>query len=148
MLSFQKGVVLNTIDDAWKEHLRELDDLKQSVQNAALEQKDPLVIYKLESFNLFKEMILKSNRDIITFLMKARLPEDQTAQKTRFIQEPVVRKKERLVESREDQQASSDASEPQKVKTQPFRAETKVGRNDPCPCGSGKKFKNCHGQAS
>ena len=148
LLSFQKGVVLNTIDDAWKEHLRELDDLKQSVQNAALEQKDPLVIYKLESFNLFKEMILKSNRDIITFLMKARLPEDQTAQKTRFIQEPVVRKKERLVESREDQQASSDASEPQKVKTQPFRAETKVGRNDPCPCGSGKKFKNCHGQAS
>lgn len=146
--SFQKGVVLNMIDDAWKEHLRELDDLKQSVQNAALEQKDPLVIYKLESFNLFKDMILKTNRDIITFLMKARLPEEQTAQKTRFIQEPVVRKKERLVESREDQQLSSEAAETQKVKTQPFRAETKVGRNDPCPCGSGKKFKNCHGQAS
>lgn len=146
--SFQKGVVLNMIDDAWKEHLRELDDLKQSVQNAALEQKDPLVIYKLESFNLFKDMILKTNRDIITFLMKARLPEEQTAQKTRFIQEPVVRKKERLVESREDQQLSSEAAETQKVKAQPFRAETKVGRNDPCPCGSGKKFKNCHGQAS
>ncbi len=150
VLSFEKNVVLNMIDDSWKEHLREMDDLKQSVQNAALEQKDPLVIYKLESFNLFKDMIIKTNKDIISFLMKGGLPaqnEEEAKRQARFTQEQPKAKKEKLVESREDVIAKEEAQqEQQKPKIQPIRVEQKVGRNDPCPCGSGKKFKNCHGQ--
>ena len=108
-------------------------------------------MYKTPSYSVEKgnqnDMILKINRDIIMFLMKARLPEEQTAQKTKFIKEPLAPKKERLVETREDLNASAESnSEAPKVKSQPFRAEAKTGRNDPCPCGSGKKYKQCHGQ--
>jgi preprotein translocase subunit SecA len=148
ILSFEKNVVLNMIDEAWKEHLREMDDLKQAVQNAALEQKDPLVIYKLESFNLFKDMIIRTNKDIISFLMRGGLPvqnEEEVKQQARFTQDQPQPKKEKLVESREDTLAQEE-SEKQKPKQQPMRAEQKIGRNDPCPCGSGKKYKNCHGQ--
>jgi preprotein translocase subunit SecA len=141
----EKSVVLYMIDDAWKEHLREMDDLKQAVQNAALEQKDPLVVYKLESFQLFKQMILKLNKDIISFLMKAHPPrEDRQSieQTARFSIQPPVEKKEKLTESRQ-----TDDEPARKIpKSQPVRNDIKIGRNDPCPCGSGKKYKNCHGK--
>ena len=147
LLGFEKAVVLAMIDDSWKEHLRELDDLKQAVQNASLEQKDPLVIYKLESFNLFKEMIMKSNKEVISFLMKGGLPNENQnkAPQARFTQEqPKPQKKERLTESR-DENVVEEQNAQQKPKPQPIRVEAKIGRNDPCPCGSGKKYKNCHG---
>ena len=147
ILGFEKAVVLAMIDDSWKEHLRELDDLKQAVQNASLEQKDPLVIYKLESFNLFKEMIIKSNKEVISFLMKGGLPtEDQ--QQQRFTQEQPKVKKEKLVESRDENVVEEQNAQQQKPKIQPIRVEQKIGRNDPCPCGSGKKYKSCHGQGA
>jgi preprotein translocase subunit SecA len=148
---FEKTVILAMIDDSWKEHLREMDDLKQSVQNASLEQKDPLVVYKLESFNLFREMIAKTSKDIISFLMKGGLPIEESnndkpkLQKAQFTQEPVQqRPKEKLVESRSEEEAQ-EQQEQQKPKQQPIRVEQKIGRNDPCPCGSGKKYKSCHG---
>jgi preprotein translocase subunit SecA len=147
-LGFEKSVVLSMIDDSWKEHLRELDDLKQAVQNASLEQKDPLVIYKLESFNLFKDMIIKANKEVISFLMKASLgngEEESVRQQTKFTQEAPVQKKERLTESRNEPATNDGAPEPPKPKAQPIRVEAKIGRNDPCPCGSGKKYKACHG---
>ncbi|MFN6039934.1 MAG: SEC-C metal-binding domain-containing protein, partial [Bacteroidota bacterium] len=154
VLSFEKGVTLTLIDDAWKEHLRELDDLKQAVQNATLEQKDPLVIYKLESFNLFQEMITKTSKETLSFLIKGNLPPENgqqgQMQKARF-QQQVQRPKEKLVESRADVSEGNqnpENNQPQKPKQQPVRAENKIGRNDPCPCGSGKKYKQCHGQGA
>jgi len=147
VLEFEKIITLAMIDDAWKEHLRELDDLKQSVQNAALEQKDPLLIYKLESFNLFKEMVTKTNKEVITFLVKGSLPQQNNAEQqpqVKFGAQQVQQKKEQLTESRSEGMGN-DGETKQKVKQQPVRVEQKVGRNDPCPCGSGKKYKNCHG---
>ncbi|MDX2173796.1 MAG: preprotein translocase subunit SecA [Bacteroidota bacterium] len=144
-LNFEKSVVLAMIDDAWKEHLRELDDLKQAVQNASLEQKDPLVIYKLESFNLFKEMIIKINKEVISFLMKGGLPSENDNQpQAKFTQEQPAQKKEKLTETR-NENAVEEQNAQQKPKIQPIRVEQKIGRNDPCPCGSGKKYKACHG---
>ena len=145
ILGFEKAVVLAMIDDSWKEHLRELDDLKQAVQNASLEQKDPLVIYKLESFNLFKEMIIKANKEVISFLMKGGLPaEENNKPQARFTQNQVQPKKEKLIETR-DEHAIEEQNAQQKPKSQPIRVDAKIGRNDPCPCGSGKKYKGCHG---
>ena len=148
VLAFEKVVTLAMIDDSWKEHLRELDDLKQSVQNASLEQKDPLLIYKLESFNLFKDMVAKTNKEVITFLVKGSLPQQNNAEQTpqvRFGTPPAQQqKKEQLIESRSEDAANNE--EKAKPKQQPVRVEQKVGRNDACPCGSGKKYKNCHGQ--
>ncbi|MBL7931821.1 MAG: SEC-C domain-containing protein [Bacteroidia bacterium] len=144
---FEKSVVLSMIDDSWKEHLRELDDLKQAVQNASLEQKDPLVIYKLESFNLFKDMLNKANKEVISFLMKGGLPTEgnnNNQQQARFTQQQQPARKEKLVETR-NENAVEEQNAQQKPKPQPIRAEAKIGRNDPCPCGSGKKYKNCHG---
>lgn len=147
--AFEKGVSLAMIDNYWKEHLREMDDLKQSVQGAVYEQKDPLLIYKFEAFELFKQLLGKINRDVITFLMKGNLPaNEQTAVK----QAPVKSSgtQPRLQTSRSD--AGTNLPQPgmpqqQPVqKTAPVRVEKKVGRNDPCPCGSGKKFKQCHGK--
>jgi preprotein translocase subunit SecA len=147
VLGFEKSVVLSMIDDAWKEHLRELDDLKQAVQNASLEQKDPLVIYKLESFNLFKDMIIRINKEVISFLMKASLPKEENQQpKARFIQEQPAQKKEKLVESR-NENVIEEQNQQIKPKVQPLRVDKEPGRNDACPCGSGKKYKNCHGAA-
>lgn len=158
VLSFEKGVTLALIDDAWKEHLRELDDLKQAVQNATMEQKDPLVIYKLESFNLFRDMITRTSKETLSFLVKGNLPQENgqqgNMQQARFQQQQQVQKpKERLVESRSDvgsggQQGNKNPQEQQRPKQEPVRAENKIGRNDPCPCGSGKKYKNCHGQGA
>jgi len=145
--SYQKQIVLSTIDEAWKEQLREMDDLKQSVQNATYEQKDPLLIYKFESFNLFKAMVEKVNKDIVSTLVKGHIPISDPDQ----VREAEARKRtdmSRYSTSKSEVPGISgpggqDTNEPQK--TQPIRVEKKVGRNDPCPCGSGKKYKNCHG---
>ncbi|MFL5753748.1 MAG: preprotein translocase subunit SecA [Bacteroidia bacterium] len=148
VLAFEKMVSLSLIDDAWKEHLRELDDLKQAVQNASLEQKDPLLIYKLESFNLFREMITKTSKETLSFLVKGNLPvEDNQQRKPHLVQvqQPVQQKQEKLTESRSEEELQQQR-EREKPKVQPIRVEKTVGRNDPCPCGSGKKYKNCHGQ--
>jgi preprotein translocase subunit SecA len=145
---FEKTVVLAMIDDSWKEHLREMDDLKQSVQNASLEQKDPLVVYKLESFNLFRQMIAKTSKDVISFLMLGGLPVEDNKkpqlQKAQFTQQQIPQKpKEKLTESRSEE--PTEEQEQKRPKPQPIRVEQKIGRNDPCPCGSGKKYKTCHG---
>ena len=144
--AYEKTVVLATIDDAWKEHLREMDELKQSVQNATYEQKDPLLIYKFESFELFKTMINKVNKDVVSTLMKGHIPTQDPDQ----VREAQRRRQvENLRTSKSDfSQYSSTAGGGQErnQKTEPVRVEKKVGRNDPCPCGSGKKYKHCHGQ--
>ncbi|MBL6872930.1 MAG: preprotein translocase subunit SecA [Flavobacteriales bacterium] len=140
-LSIEKGVTLAIIDSSWKENLRELDDLKQSVQNATYEQKDPLLIYKFESFNLFKQMMEQVNKDIVSFLTKANLPEQTN------VKQEQQQSQENLQTGRQDigGGGSNQGSKP-KPKVQPVRVEQKVGRNEPCPCGSGKKFKQCHGK--
>jgi len=144
--ALNKNITLMLIDEHWKEHLREMDDLKQSVQNATYEQKDPLLIYKFESFQLFKTMLEKVNRDVLAFLLKAHIPLRE-AQKEPISVRQEQRKKTDLSNmhtSRQD--LATSAGEP---KTQaPVHVEKRVGRNDPCPCGSGKKFKNCHGANS
>lgn len=144
-LAIEKSVTLSMIDEAWKEHLREMDDLKQSVQNASYEQKDPLLIYKLESFDLFKSMVQRTNRDITSFLLKANLPL-QDPSNVREAQMPRRADRRKLQESRDDLLSQSHSNTQQKEKPQPVKVEKKVGRNDPCPCGSGKKFKQCHGR--
>ncbi len=143
-LCIEKSISLGLIDNAWKEHLRELDDLKESVQNASYEQKDPLVIYKLESFNLFKAMLEKINEDVISFLMRADIP----TQDPNTVREHRAQgiDKSKIREQRQDLLAQSHSDTQQRQITQPIRVEKKVGRNDPCPCGSGKKYKNCHGR--
>ena len=145
--SIEKAVILLSIDDSWKEHLRELDELKQSVQNASYEQKDPLLIYKFESFELFRTMIEKINSEIIAILMKGQLPQREPSQIQRA-HAPKRLDLSKLETSKRDiyeggNGKPEDTREPQKV--QPVRVEKRVGRNDPCPCGSGKKYKACHG---
>jgi len=145
VLGLEKGTVLAMIDDSWKEHLREMDELKQSVQNAVYEQKDPLLIYKFESFELFKQMVNNVNKDIVSFLMRANLPNEMqnNVQQAR-VQAP---RRERVqLHSSETNAAAANGEEAPKPKPQPVRVEQKIGRNDPCPCGSGKKYKACHGQ--
>jgi preprotein translocase subunit SecA len=143
-LSIEKSITLGLIDNAWKEHLRELDDLKESVQNATYEQKDPLVIYKLESFNLFSAMIEKINEDVISFLMRSDIPTQDADNVKEHRARGIDRSK--LKEQRNDLLSQAHSNTQQKEITQPIRVEKKVGRNDPCPCGSGKKYKNCHGK--
>ena len=142
-IAIEKYITLAVIDDLWKEHLRELDDLKTSVQNASYEQKDPLLIYKFESFNLFEKMLLEINREIATFLSRASLPlrQDQEVKEANVPQSD----NRHLRTSREDQ-ARPGQNTQERQKPQPVHVEKKVGRNDPCPCGSGKKYKNCHGR--
>ena len=143
---FSKVVMFTTIDDAWREHLREMDDLRQSVQNATYEQKDPLLIYKFESFGLFSKMIIKVNRDVLAILNKAYIPvRDQNAEAVqRQQQERAKVDVNKLQASR--MQAAAQAGQEERQKPMPLHAEKKAGRNDPCPCGSGKKYKNCHGK--
>ena len=147
--SFEKTSVLATIDDAWREHLREMDDLKQAVQNATYEQKDPLLIYKFESFELFKTMINKVNQDVVSLLMKGTIPAaspDNVREAQRRRQADMSRL--RTQKSDYDSYRSGGGGSPEQRQKQmaPVRVEKKVGRNDPCPCGSGKKYKHCHGQ--
>jgi preprotein translocase subunit SecA len=139
---FEKNVVLSIIDDAWKEHLREMDELKQSVQNAVYEQKDPLLIYKFESFNLFKDLVHRVNQEMVSFLVRAFVPQEDQS-RIREAKAPARTEMKGLQTGRNEVQPEQAPAEKQKV--QPVRAEKTVGRNDPCPCGSGKKFKNCHG---
>lgn len=143
-LSVEKFITLSIIDEAWKEHLRELDDLKQSVQNAQYEQKDPLLIYKFESFNLFKQMIQRINSEVISFLMRADVPMPNNNQVREQRSRAIDRSK--LKEQRTDLLSRSNSNTQEHQVTQPIHVEKKIGRNDPCPCGSGKKYKNCHGK--
>ncbi len=143
-LAIEKGVTLGVIDDAWKDHLREMDELRSSVQNATYEQKDPLLIYKFESFELFKNLVQKVNRDITSFIVKANLPVQEPSQ-VKEAQAPKRTDMSKLKEERTDMLSQIGRTSEQQV-TAPIRVEKKVGRNDQCPCGSGKKYKNCHGQ--
>jgi preprotein translocase subunit SecA len=131
------------IDNAWKEHLREMDDLKQSVQNAAYEQKDPLLIYKFESFELFKSMVQRTNKEITSFLVKADVPIQ--VENVKEAQAPRKLDRARMKEERSDLLSQANSRTQERAAPQPVKVEKKVGRNDPCPCGSGKKYKNCHG---
>ena len=151
-LSIEKGITLAIIDDLWKEHLRQLDDLRQSVQNAAYEQKDPLLIYKFESFKLFEQMLLNINREITSFLSRANLPLPDESQ-VREAQRPQAPQRglragrdNQFDRAAQQQQQAIDSSRQQPQRVMPVHVEKKVGRNDPCPCGSGKKYKNCHGR--
>ncbi len=143
VVSMEKGITLSVIDNAWKEHLREMDELKQSVQNASYEQKDPLLIYKLESFQLFSKMVAKVNRDITGFLTKGNLPGAETQVKE--AQAPRKMDMSRMKEERNDLLSQANPTQ-EKSKPVPVKVEKRVGRNDPCPCGSGKKYKACHGR--
>jgi len=144
ILAIEKGVTLRHIDNAWKEHLRELDDLKQSVQTATYEQKDPLLIYKFESFELFKSMVQRTNKEIDSFLVKCHLPGQEAD--VRQAQVPRRTDMSKYKESRKDLLSQAHSNTQQEQKTQPVKVEKKVGRNEPCPCGSGKKYKQCHGK--
>ncbi len=142
---FSKVVMFTTIDDAWREHLREMDDLRQSVQNATYEQKDPLLIYKFESFELFSKMLIKINRDVLAVINKSYIPVRDN--RTEAVKARAERPKvdvNKLQESRVA--AAAQAGQAEKQKPMPMQAEKKIGRNDPCPCGSGKKYKACHGK--
>ncbi len=152
--TFEKGAILAMIDDAWKEHLREMDDLKTSVQNAVYEQKDPLLIYKFESFDLFKRMVDETNRELVSFLFKANLPNNdgnqiQEARRRPAAPQPKLQTQREEVGGGPQQQINSPGAPPmpsQEKVQQVVRLDPKIGRNDPCPCGSGKKYKQCHGK--
>ncbi|MFM2362289.1 MAG: preprotein translocase subunit SecA [Bacteroidota bacterium] len=153
--SLEKTITLILIDDAWKEHLRRMDDLKQSVQTAYLEQKDPLVIYKVEAFEIFRQMDSEVNKDIVSFLCHSGIPTEQSnstikegrEQKTDMSK--MRANKEAIDAAGDDYGANqNDYFDPSGagVKQEPIKVGPKVGRNDACPCGSGKKFKQCHGK--
>jgi preprotein translocase subunit SecA len=151
--SMEQITILGFIDQAWKEHLRQMDDLRQSVQMAVHEQKDPLLIYKFEAYKLFKEMLREVNQDVISFLAKSELPQQDPAE----IKQAQERRRVAVSKTMEGRgvdpeqvaaQRAALAASQQPEKPMPVRKEVKVGRNDPCPCGSGKKYKNCHGVAS
>ena len=148
--SFEKAILLHTIDEAWKENLRELDELKHSVQNASYEQKDPLLIFKLESVNLFDSMVKKINDQTISVLMRAQIPVREPEQVREAAPEPRVPQRPRYTETKQDlsdpNQRAAAGRDTREVKREPVRNEHTIGRNDPCPCGSGKKYKNCHGR--
>lgn len=144
--SFEKSILLHTIDEQWKEHLREMDELRHSVQNASYEQKDPLLIYKLESFSLFKTMVDSINKKAVAILMRGQIPvrQSEEVQEAKVEEKTDFSKYKTEKENIEEEQASKE--ENKKPKQAPIRVEKKLGRNDPCFCGSGKKYKNCHGQ--
>ncbi len=159
--SLEKTITLVVIDDAWKEHLRAMDDLKQSVQTAYLEQKDPLVIYKVEAFQQFKNMDAEVNKDIVSFLCHSSIPiQQETAQLKEGRKEKTdyskMRANKEEVDAAGEQYGANerDKFEPggggggvdTAVKQEPIKVAPKIGRNDPCPCGSGKKYKHCHGK--
>ena len=147
--SFEKSILLHTIDDAWKENLRELDELRHSVQNASYEQKDPLLIFKLESVTLFDSMVNTINNNTISVLMRGQIPVQQPEQVREAAPEPQT-PRQRYRETKQDltdpNQQAAAARDTREQKREPIRVEKKIGRNDPCPCGSGKKYKNCHGK--
>ena len=167
--SWHKALMLVTIDELWKEHLRELDQLRQSVQNAAYEQKDPLVIYKVESFHLFENMLSNLNSKAVAALLRGQIfvrqqaptapeggevaePQRRPQPELKETREELPRRTNNLRETKEDlpgqaaQQQAAGARQGAPEKVMPAKAAPRVGRNDPCPCGSGKKYKNCHGR--
>ncbi|MGZ8554179.1 MAG: preprotein translocase subunit SecA, partial [Chitinophagaceae bacterium] len=155
--SLEKTITLVVIDDAWKEHLRAMDDLKQSVQTAYLEQKDPLVIYKVEAFQQFKNMDAEVNKNIVSFLSHSAIPVQQEnaqlkeGKKEKTDYSKMRANKEEIDAAGDDYAANEkDRFEPggagTAVKQEPIKVGPKIGRNDPCPCGSGKKYKQCHGK--
>ena len=153
--SFEKAIMLHVIDEAWKENLRELDELKHSVQNASYEQKDPLLIFKLESVNLFDAMVNKINNQTVSILMRGQIPIREPEQVREAPPQTRAQRRQQYHENkgaaaesltdRNQQNAARQDTREQPVR-QPYRKEAVVGRNDPCPCGSGKKYKNCHGR--
>ncbi|RNC64520.1 preprotein translocase subunit SecA [Proteiniphilum sp. X52] len=149
--AFEKSILLHTIDEDWKEHLREMDELRQSVQNASYEQKDPLLIYKLESFNLFRSMVNDINSKAVSILMRGQIPvQDPGSVRRAAPEQKTDYSKYRTQKEESDGMPAGagrngDPQQRQPQKLEPIRVEKKVGRNDPCPCGSGKKYKNCHG---
>ncbi len=147
---FEKAILLHVIDDCWKENLRALDELKHSVQNASYEQKDPLVIFKLESVKLFDDMVNQMNNRIVGTLMRGQIPEIQREEVREAAPE---QRSQRYTEQKDDltnpaqrAAANQDTRQNAEARRQPIHKEKLPGRNDPCPCGSGKKFKNCHGR--
>ena len=139
--ALSKTITLWRIDEKWKEHLRDMDDLKQSVQNATYEQKDPLLIYKFESFNLFSQMLEDLNKEVLSFLLRAFIPLRDASQ-AKAPSQPRKQDMSQLQTSRQDLVTNGGEAK----SNMPVHVEKQVGRNDPCPCGSGKKFKNCHGK--
>jgi len=158
--AWQKAVMLLSIDENWKEHLRDMDQLKQSVQNAAIEQKDPLVIYKKEAFEMFRCMVGDLNSKTVGILMRGQIPQEAEQQAAQQVQQrEMPQQRQQYNESRGNEPmddmernaqaqraAASGAGQQRPTRTQPIIAAPKVGRNDPCPCGSGKKYKQCHGR--
>jgi len=158
----ERSITLALIDDAWKEHLRAMDDLRHSVQTAGYEQKDPLVIYKIEAFGAFKQMDDQVNKDIVSFLSHCSIPMEETnagrIKEGREQRTDMSKMRQRKEEFAGAASGSNDGSpeylsneneyhDPSPaIKQEPVRAQPKIGRNDLCPCGSGKKFKNCHGK--
>ncbi|TVR39564.1 MAG: preprotein translocase subunit SecA [Cryomorphaceae bacterium] len=149
----ERNVTLGIIDEEWKNHLRAMDELRTSVQNAVYEQKDPLLIYKFESFELFKTMVQRLNREVVAFLSKCTLATGQPDQAVQTTQAPKRDDMSGLQTSRPGGASSATGNQQQtpgmpqeRPKPQPVRTEQKIGRNDPCPCGSGKKYKQCHGK--
>ena len=140
--ALSKTITLWQIDEHWKEHLRDMDDLKQSVQNATYEQKDPLLIYKFESFNLFSQMLEELNKDVLSFLLRAHIPLRDASEAPRQAPQPKKQDMSQMQTSRNDLVTNGGEAK----SNMPVHVEKQVGRNDPCPCGSGKKFKNCHGK--
>jgi preprotein translocase subunit SecA len=149
--AFEKAILLHSIDESWKEQLREMDELRHSVQNASYENKDPLLIYKLESFDLFQKMVDDMNRKAVSVLMRGQIPMREPEQVRQATPEKKTdfskyrTQKDEIAEGRrvQGEVAGRDTRE---QKREPVRAEKTVGRNDPCPCGSGKKYKNCCGK--
>ena len=150
--AFEKAILLHTIDEGWKENLRELDELKHSVRNASYEQKDPLLIFKLESVKLFDNMVNKINNQTISVLMRGQIPVPDPEQVRAAAPAPEMpapprpqykETKQDLTDNSQKEAANRDTRE---QKTEPIRVQKTPGRNDLCPCGSGKKFKNCHGR--
>ena len=167
--SFQKSIVLHTIDEAWKEHLREMDELRHSVQNASYENKDPLLIYKLESYNLFKTMVDTMNRKTASILMRGQIPLREEPKQSQAeadaahaahaaaqrvaVQQAAPERRQDMSKYRTQKDEIGGTTQPEEraeqrpqPKHEPVRVEKQVGRNDACPCGSGKKYKNCHGK--
>ena len=153
---FEKTILLHVIDESWKENLRALDELRHSVQNASYEQKDPLVIFKLESAKLFDDMVDEMNNRIASILMRGQIPDIQQEQvreaapeqrSQRYNEQKADLQEEQLVDRHQQAAAQHDTRETaQQINRVPIRKDKMPGPNDPCPCGSGKKFKKCHGR--
>ncbi len=145
MKDIEKTITLAILDDHWKEHLRNMDELKDSVQAASFEQKDPLVKYKIEAYGLFEELIYKINKDVSTYLLNGKIVLQERVQEARVQKTDLSKIRTSKEEEAMKEAATNVSNKPEKVSTIK-RTETKIGRNDPCPCGSGKKFKQCHGK--